>query len=273
MMSFFVMPYLAIDPIAFEIGPLQIRWYGLAYMAGILLGWQYCRHLIKSGAFSFKLKMMDDFIIWATIGIVAGGRLGQVLFYNFDYYSHHPLEVFMLWKPGMSFHGGLLGVVIAMLIYCRKNKLHAPSFMDMIACGAPFGLFFGRLANYINAELVGRASDVPWATIFPGSDGVPRHPSQLYEAGLEGLLLFAILHLLIKKGFSLKNPGFILSSFLFFYGLFRFLVEFVREPDAQIGYYLSFITQGQLLSLPLMIFGVIYGYKSIKNKKTDTHSH
>lgn len=262
----FVIPYINIDPIAFDLGALQVRWYGLAYLAGILLGWRYCRHLISQGYFTFTHKIVDDFVLWASVGIVAGGRLGEVFFYNFSYYLEHPLEIFMLWKPGMSFHGGLIGVTLAMIFYTRKHRLNIGSFMDLVACGTPIGLFFGRIANYINAELVGRPTDLPWATIFPGSDGLPRHPSQLYEAVLEGIVLFICLRILVKKNMSQKHPGFIISSGIFLYGLFRFIVEFAREPDAHLGYVLSFLTLGQILSLPMMMLGVFYGYKSLKSK-------
>lgn len=265
-MIHFVMPYLHIDPIALEIGALQIRWYGLAYMAGISLGWMYCRQLIKQGYFQFPIKMMDDFIIWATLGIVVGGRLGQVLFYNLSYYIDHPLEIFMLWHPGMSFHGGFIGVSLAVVLYCRKHHLKLSSFADLIASGVPFGLFFGRLANYVNAELIGRPTDLPWATIFPGTDGLPRHPSQLYEALLEGVLIFLCLRSLTLKNMTKKHPGVITGTFLFLYGTFRFLVEFVREPDANLGYFFSFLTLGQLLSLPLMLIGALYAYRRLKAK-------
>ncbi|KAB2836052.1 MAG: prolipoprotein diacylglyceryl transferase [Caedimonadaceae bacterium] len=261
-----IIPYLYIDPIALEVGALKIRWYGLAYMAGISLGWLYCRHLIKQGYFQFPVKMADDFIIWATLGIVIGGRLGQVFFYSFSYYLDHPLEILMLWHPGMSFHGGLIGVSLATFLYCRKNHLKMSSFSDLIACGVPFGLFFGRIANYINAELVGRVTDLPWATIFPGTDGLPRHPSQLYEAALEGIIIFIVLRSLTLKNMTKNYSGVIIGVFLFLYGIFRFLVEFVREPDADLGYFFSFLTLGQLLSLPLILFGAFYAYRRFKAK-------
>lgn len=255
----FVIPYLALDPIAIHLGPLKIHWYGIAYAMGILIGWQYCQFLIKKRRFAIDKHHLDAFIPWATLGIIAGGRLGQVLFYNPSYYFSHPLEIFAIWHPGMSFHGGFLGVIIALFWYCKKHKIPGFVFTDLIAAGVPFGLFFGRIANYINAELVGRPSDVPWATIFPGAGPLARHPSQIYEALLEGVLLWSVLAwITFKTDYTKKRPGVILGTFMIIYGLSRILAECFREPDANIGFLIGGTTWGQWLSLPLVIAGVLY---------------
>jgi phosphatidylglycerol---prolipoprotein diacylglyceryl transferase len=262
------MPFLAIafpvfDPIAIQIGPIAIRWYALAYIGGIVLGWIYARALLKSeklwgGPAPISLPQLDDFILWVTVGIIVGGRTGYVLFYNLGFFVQHPAEIFELWKGGMSFHGGFLGCVAAVMLFARKNNISILSLGDITTAVGPIGLFLGRLANFINSELWGRAADpgLPWAMVFPNGGDVPRHPSQLYEAGLEGILLFTVLALMIRIG-ALKRPGLILGSFIAIYALARIAGEFFREPDPQLGFLWGGLTMGMLLSVPMIIAGLI----------------
>jgi phosphatidylglycerol:prolipoprotein diacylglycerol transferase len=251
------------DPVAIAIGPLAIRWYALAYIGGIALGWIYARSLLKNeklwgGPAPISLLQLDDFILWVTLGIILGGRTGYVLFYNLGFFIQHPAEIFELWKGGMSFHGGFLGCVAAVILFCRKNNLPILSLGDITTAVGPIGLFLGRLANFINSELWGRPADptLPWAIIFPNGGPLPRHPSQLYEAGLEGLVLFAILATMIRFG-ALKRPGLILGTFIACYGLARITGEFFREPDPQLGFLWGGLTMGMLLSVPMVIVGAI----------------
>jgi len=262
------MPILAItfpvfDPIAFSIGWFVIRWYALAYIGGIVLGWIYARSLVKKerlwgGPVPITLVQLDDFILWVTIGIIVGGRTGYVLFYNPVFFIQHPAEIFQLWNGGMSFHGGFLGCVAAVMLFARKNDISILSLGDITTAVGPIGLFLGRLANFINSELWGRTADssVPWAMVFPNGGPLPRHPSQLYEAGLEGILLFAILAVMVRMG-ALKRPGLILGSFIAIYGLARITAEFFREPDPQLGFLWGGLTMGMLLSVPMIIVGAI----------------
>ncbi len=255
-MPLFAIPFPAFDPVAIELGPLAIRWYALAYLAGLVLGWLLARRLVRRPGWSLTPEFVDDFLFYATLGVVIGGRLGYVLFYNLPYYLANPLEIVAVWKGGMSFHGGLLGVLVAALWTARKWKVPPLEVFDLAAAVAPLGLFFGRVANFINAELWGRPTDVPWAVIFPNAGDVPRHPSQLYEAALEGLLLFAVLQALAWRIDESRKRGLLSGVFLLGYGLARIFVEFFREPDPQLGYLLGFITMGQLLSLPLVLAGL-----------------
>ena len=248
------LPFPMIDPVALAIGPVAIRWYALAYIAGILLGWRYAMVLCRREPTLVSPRQMDDFILWLTLGIVLGGRAGYVLFYNPLYYLEHPQQAFALWQGGMSFHGGLLGVLLAMFLFAGKEKLPYFVLADVVAVCVPFGLFFGRLANFVNGELWGRTTDVPWAFVFPTGGPLPRHPSQLYEAALEGVVLFAVLWWLLKRG-ARGRPGTISGAFLLVYGLSRFAVEFVREPDAQLGYLALGLTMGQYLCLPMLAYG------------------
>ena len=262
------MPILAItfpvfDPVAFSIGWFVIRWYALAYIGGIVLGWIYARSLVKKerlwgGPVPITLVQLDDFILWVTIGIIVGGRTGYVLFYNPAFFVQHPAEIFQLWNGGMSFHGGFLGCVAAVMLFCRVNKLPILSLGDITTAVGPIGLFLGRLANFINSELWGRPADssVPWAMVFPNGGPLPRHPSQLYEAGLEGILLFTILAVMIRMG-ALKRPGLILGSFIAIYAFARITGEFFREPDPQLGFLWGGLTMGMLLSVPMIIAGAI----------------
>ncbi len=259
---FLLLPFPDIDPIIFEIGPLAVRWYSLAYVVGLLLAWRYCRWLAARSPWSktpealesFKVGI-DDFLFWATLGVILGGRLGFVLFYNLDFYLENPHQIIFLWEGGMSFHGGLLGVMVAMIWFARARGIPLFNLTDIIATAAPIGLFLGRLANYINGELYGRPTEFWAATIFPTDPfGLPRHPSQLYEAGLEGFLLFFLLFGLILAG-ALSRPGRITGLFLMGYALSRLAVELVREPDAQLGLLFGGVTMGQLLSLPMLLGG------------------
>jgi phosphatidylglycerol:prolipoprotein diacylglycerol transferase len=262
------MPFLSIDfpvfnPVAIAIGPIVIRWYALAYIGGIVLGWIYARALIKNtrlwgGPAPITLVDMDDYILWVTIGIILGGRTGYVLFYNLDFFMKHPAEILELWKGGMSFHGGFMGCVLAVVLFCWKRNLSILSLGDITTAVGPIGLFLGRIANFINSELWGRPADssVPWAMVFPNGGPQPRHPSQLYEASLEGIVLFLILAVMIRSG-ALKRPGLILGSFMTCYGLARIVGEFFREPDPQLGFLWGGLTMGMLLSAPMIIAGLI----------------
>lgn len=258
---FFALPFPVIDPILFEFGPLAIRWYALAYIAGILLGWWLAQHLVKHaelfGAVKFPTKNdIEDFLIWIVLGIVLGGRIGFVLFYNFAHYAQNPLQILQLWQGGMAFHGGMAGLALAAYLFSRRRNIRFFTLMDIVAAVTPIGLFLGRIANFINGELFGRVSDVSWAVMFPRGDYLPRHPSQLYEAGLEGLALFVVLMCAIWRFRTLSKPGMVAGLFLIGYGMSRTIVEFFREPDAQLGYLYGYFTMGQLLSLPMIIAGV-----------------
>ncbi|MGH6768680.1 MAG: prolipoprotein diacylglyceryl transferase [Xanthobacteraceae bacterium] len=259
-MPILALPFPAFDPVLVQIGPFAIRWYALAYIVGILGGWLYARALICAerlwdGKPPLTVVDFDDFVLWVTLGIVLGGRIGYVLFYNPGYFAAHPLETVQLWKGGMSFHGGFLGCVAAVMLFARQRGIPILSLGDIVCAVAPIGLFLGRLANFINAELWGRTADVPWAMVFPGAGPLPRHPSQLYEAALEGIVLFAVLALMMRAG-ALKKPGTILGAFMLGYGIARTVCELFREPDAQLGFLWGGLTMGMLLSLPLMIAGI-----------------
>jgi phosphatidylglycerol:prolipoprotein diacylglycerol transferase len=265
-----VLTYPHIDPIAVEIGPLAIRWYSLAYIVGLVGGWRYCRWLAGRPPHAIDPEAFDDFVLWATLGVVLGGRIGYVLFYKPAYYLANPLDVFALWQGGMSFHGGAAGVILAIILFARKRRVSWLSLGDLVVCAVPIGLFLGRLANFVNGELWGRATDVPWAMVFPSDpQQIPRHPSQLYEAGLEGIVLFLVLFVLVRRGW-LERPGALGGAFLAGYGLARITVEFFRQPDAQLGFLLGFTTMGQLLSLPLVIAGailIVHGFRAQRRRQ------
>lgn len=254
----FAIAYPAIDPVLFEIGPFAIRWYALAYLFGLLLAWRYARRLAQLPPARIAPEAIDDFLVWATLGVVLGGRLGYVLFYKAGYYLDHPLAALQLWHGGMSFHGGLLGVVVAGVTFCARRRLPTLVFADLIFAGAPIGLFLGRLANFVNGELAGRPTDVPWAMVFPGYGPLPRHPSQLYEAALEGLALFLILFVLSRFRAVRERPGVVTGAFLVGYGVFRSFCELFREPDAFLGFIAPGLTMGQVLSLPLVLIGAVF---------------
>lgn len=256
------LPFPMIDPIILQVGPLAVRWYGLAYVTGILLGWWYSRRLVSNNSIwggkpaPFGKIDLDDFLVWAALGIVLGGRVGYILFYDLARYLNNPAEIFAVWRGGMSFHGGALGTLVAMIMFSRSRGFSTLSLMDVIATVSTFGLFFGRIANFINAELWGRVTDVSWGVVFPNGGELPRHPSQLYEAMLEGLVLFLILRMLIFAGGKFAKPGFIAGAWIFLYGVSRIVVEFFRQPDAHIGYLSGgWLTMGMVLSIPMLMVG------------------
>ena len=241
------------DPVAFQIFSFEIRWYSLAYIFGIIFGWLYCKKkLIKDEKL---LNLFDDFITYLIIGIILGGRLGYIIFYNLEYYLDNFFEILMIWNGGMSFHGGVIGVILATIIFSKKHKINSYIFLDLIALVAPIGLFLGRIANFINSELYGRETDIFWSVKFVVIDNISRHPSQIYEAIFEGLILFFLLNHFAKKD-SFKNPGLISSMFLIFYSFFRFILEFFRAPDYQIGYLIYQLTLGQFISIVFFSLGI-----------------
>jgi phosphatidylglycerol---prolipoprotein diacylglyceryl transferase len=261
-LSLLALPFPAIDPVLISIGPFAIRWYALGYIAGIFLAWWYAKRLAAdprlwgpAGA-PMKGVDLDDFVVWAAIGVVFGGRLGYVLFYDLPHYIEAPADILAVWQGGMSFHGGFLGMMLAMTLFARRRGIPVWSFIDVIAPGVPFGLLLVRLANFINGELFGRVTDAPWAMVFPTGGDEPRHPSQLYEAGLEGLALFLFLRLLTHRYHKLATRGFVSGGFCAGYGVARTVAEFFREPDIQIGYLAGGLTMGMLLSIPMILFGI-----------------
>ncbi len=247
-----------IDPVAFQLGWFVIRWYSLAYIFGLILAWGLARKMSRQSHSTFTVLKIDDFLIWATVGIILGGRLGYVLFYNLEYYLEFPLQILALWQGGMSFHGGLIGVIIATLLFARRKEISPFVMGDILVCVAPIGLFLGRLANFINGELYGRVSTaVPWVMVFPTGGEEPRHPSQLYEAVAEGVLLFIILNTLWWFVPKYRNrTGFMTGLFFILYGFFRFGLEYFRQPDEHLGFVLAHLSMGQLLCVPMALFGL-----------------
>jgi phosphatidylglycerol:prolipoprotein diacylglycerol transferase len=252
-----------VDPVIFRIGPLAVHWYGLSYVVGILLGWWYVRRIVATPRLwardepPLRAEDIDDFLVWAAVGIVVGGRIGYVLFYDFTRYVDSPLAILAVWEGGMSFHGGMLGTVVALVLFARSRGVSAWSLIDVVATAAPLGIGLVRVANFVNSELWGRPTDVPWAFVFPNGGPQPRHPSQLYEAALEGLVLFLVLRILTHSALKLKSPGFVGGAFLAGYGAARVFAEFFREPDAHIGYLLGgWLTMGMVLSSPMVLVGI-----------------
>lgn len=259
-----------LNPVALAIGPIVIRWYALAYIAGILLGYFILNRQNKRDQF-FSLKAKDDLILYAVIGIILGGRLGFVLFYHPVYFFENPLEIFQIWQGGMAFHGGILGVIAAFYLYAKKHALPYFGVTDRIALVAPIGLCLGRIANFINGELYGRiALDVPWAMVFPHGGPLPRHPSQLYQAATEGLLLFIILVVLVYGFKALDARGRVSGAFLTGYGCARFAMEYFREPDAHLGFIFAHLSMGQLLCAPMILLGVWLMARSRKGAKEES---
>ena len=244
-----------IDPVLVQVGPFAVRWYALAYIAGIVLGWRLMLFLSADTNARFKRQDADDALVWMTFGIILGGRLGYVLFYKPSHYLANPLDIFQVWQGGMSFHGGLLGVILATILFTRRRGIPLLNFSDRLALVAPIGLFFGRLANFVNSELWGRLTDVPWGMVFPNGGPFPRHPSQLYEAALEGVVLMALLWLLRRAAAS-RRDGFLSAIFLLGYSAARITAEFFREPDEYLGFLYGGATMGQLLCLPLIALGL-----------------
>ena len=251
------------DPIAFQIMSFEIRWYSLAYILGIVVGWILCKKIfIKNSDIS---ENFDDYITYLIIGVILGGRIGYIIFYNFSYYLDNIFDIFKIWQGGMSFHGGLLGVIASSYIFAKKNNQNPFLYLDQVSLVAPIGIFFGRLANFINSELYGKTTDVPWSVIFIKVDNLSRHPSQLYEAILEGIILFLILNYFMNKDY-LKKPGLISGLFLIYYSLFRFFIEFLRVPDQQIGYLFLNLTMGQIISLVFVSIGITLFYLKNENR-------
>lgn len=274
MPPFLVLPFPTIDPVLIQIGPFAIRWYALAYVVGLIGGWLYARSLAGNDSLWLKgqprpdADRLDDLLVWCALGVVAGGRIGYVLFYNFEEYLANPLEMFAVWRGGMSFHGGLIGCAGAIILYCLRKRWPLLSTLDVIAAVAPIGLLLGRLANFINGELWGRASDVSWAIVFPHGGPAARHPSQLYEAATEGLLLFIILAIVVRGG-GLKRPGLVAGLFGVGYAVTRSFCELFREPDAQLGFLFGgWLTMGMLLSLPVLLAGLWLLAQSRKSAPT-----
>jgi phosphatidylglycerol---prolipoprotein diacylglyceryl transferase len=261
-MPLYALPFPVIDPILISIGPFAIRWYALSYIAGILLGWMYARAIIRNdrlwgGRAPMTVTDFDDFVLWVTLGIVIGGRTGYVLFYNLPFFVENPGQILQLWHGGMSFHGGFLGCVTAVVLFGWRRGISILSLGDITCAVGPIGLFLGRLANFINGELWGRTTDVPWGMVFPNGGPLPRHPSQLYEATLEGLVLLAILAILVRKG-ALRRPGLIVGAFAVGYGIARSICELFRQPDPQLGFLWGGLTMGILLSVPLVLAGIAF---------------
>jgi phosphatidylglycerol:prolipoprotein diacylglycerol transferase len=268
-MPFLALDFPAFDPVIVTIGPFAIRWYALAYIFGILLGWLYARAIIRNeklwgGKAPMTVTDYDDFIVWVTLGIILGGRIGYVLFYNPAHFLAHPAEILQLWNGGMSFHGGFAGCVLAVLLFAWRRKIPVLSLGDITCAVGPIGLCLGRLANFINGELWGRPSDVPWAMVFPNAGPLPRHPSQLYEAALEGLLLLLVLAFAMRAG-ALKRPGLIIGIFAAGYAIARSFCEMFREPDAQLGFLFGGLTMGMLLSVPLLLAGIGFVMYALRN--------
>lgn len=258
------LPFPEIDPVIVQFGPLAIHWYGVGYIVGILFAWWYARKLVADAALwpgglvPMKAQDVDDFVVWAALGVVLGGRTGYVLFYDLPRYLANPLDILAIWQGGMSFHGGLLGVILAMILFSRSRGIRTWSLFDVVSAGVPVGLGLVRLANFINSELWGKVSSVPWAVEFPNGGAFPRHPTQIYEALLEGAVLFVLLRILTHRRLKLARPGFVSGAFVAGYGLARILVEFFREPDRQLGYLLGtgWLTMGMTLSMPMVLLGL-----------------
>lgn len=258
--SFAALPYPHIDPVFLELGPLQFRWYGLMYLIGLTAAYVLIRRRVAEQQIPLTPDQIYDMVVFAAFGVFLGGRLGYTLFYNFSYYAQNPLKILAVWEGGMSFHGGLIGTIIALVWFSKRHGLPIYTIADLAAAVTPIGLGFGRLGNFINGELYGRATDVEWCMVFPSGGPACRHPSQLYEAGLEGLLLFSVIWLLARTA---PPPGSLCWTFIAGYGISRMIVELFREPDQHIGFVLGLITMGQILSAPMVMLGLfmlVWGY-------------
>ena len=256
----------AVSPVIFTIGPFALRWYAMAYLVGIIAAWILTKRNIKKYSLGVSDEQLDDLVFYTTLGIILGGRLGYVICYGDGYFWHNPAEILAVWHGGMSFHGGITGVIIALYCFTRKYQFSYLKITDLVALYVPIGIFLGRLANFVNGELWGRVTTVPWAVKFPDGGYLPRHPSQLYEALTEGVLMFILLNLLWRKEFVRSHTGIISAACLIIYGLSRICMEFFREPDRQIGYIAGNVTMGQLLSLPFLILGIYILHRSLRTK-------
>jgi phosphatidylglycerol:prolipoprotein diacylglycerol transferase len=262
-----------LDPIAIELGPVAIRWYALAYIAGLLIAWRWGMRLATRSPYPIEPVHIDRFLTWAIVAVILGGRLGQVIFYDPVRYFSDPIQILKVWEGGMAFHGGLLGVLVAMMIFVRINKLPLFSLTDIVCTTAPIGIFLGRVANFINGEHWGRPTDVPWAVIFPyGGMDVPRHPSQLYEAGLEGIGVFLLVLVGLKALGGLNRPGLMSGLFLLGYALARTIGELFRAPEVPIGDLPAWITYGQILSLPMLLGGIYLVHRALRRPPLPTAS-
>jgi phosphatidylglycerol:prolipoprotein diacylglycerol transferase len=266
----FLIAYPMIDPVLVSIGPFPIRWYALAYIAGLVLGWAYAQYLVRSPEFwgagaRPDGACIDDLLVYAALGVILGGRLGYVLFYNLPFFLSHPADIFKLWQGGMSFHGGFAGTALAVALLARRRGILVLRLYDVVSAVAPIGILLGRIANFIKPELWGRPTDVPWAMVFPGGGPPPRHPSQLYEAALEGLILFLVLFVAVRLG-ALRRPGLVTGLFATGYGAARIMSEFFREPDPQLGFLFGGATMGMLLSLPMIAAGAFFIRHALRKK-------
>ncbi len=263
-----------IDPVAIQLGPVAIHWYALAYLAGILGGWFLAKHIVRLDQNRYRPNEtdIDDFMTWAVLGVILGGRIGYILFYNFHIYAENPLEVLKIWQGGMSWHGALIGVITVIISYAKIKKVELFRLADLFAVGATIGFFFGRIANFVNGELFGRVTESSLGIIFPRGGELPRHPSQLYEAALEGFVLFIILVTMAHISKIRNTPGLISAAFLFFYGVFRFIIEFFREPDAQLGFIVGDLSMGQLLCMPVIAGGILVFFIAHHLKKKQSHA-
>ncbi len=256
-----------IDPVALAVGPLQIRWYALAYLTAFLFGWWYGLYITRLNPQARPNRDdIDDFIPWAILGVILGGRLGYVLFYQSQFYFNNPLEILQVWHGGMSFHGGIVGVITVLLLYSRLKKIPFFRLSDIFGCAAPMGIFLGRITNFVNGELYGRVTDAPWGVVFPHGGELPRHPSQLYQAGMEGLALFLILLALLHVPAVRRRPGILSGVFLAGYGIFRSIGELFREPDEQMGFIFGQVSMGQILSVPVILLGLGILFHALKRK-------
>jgi len=262
------------DPVLIDLGLFQIRWYSIAYIIGIIAGWKYAKRIIQKTLITNNFTLVkpthfDDLIIYLILGIILGGRFGYIIFYNYEYYILNPYEIIEIWKGGMSFHGGLIGVIISTLIFSKIKNINFFNITDIIVCVAPIGLFLGRIANFINGELVGKFSNLPWAVIFPNTDNITRHPSQIYEAILEGILLFILINFFAIKKQLLFKTGYVSGLFLVFYSILRIFAENFREPDKHIGYFFNYFSMGTILSFLTLIAGFLIIFYIKQNEQNN----
>jgi phosphatidylglycerol:prolipoprotein diacylglycerol transferase len=260
-----VLIHPSIDPVIVSFNFLEIRWYGLAYVAAFIIGGYLIKFFNQRYPSNLNRKLIDDFFVWAIIGVIFGGRIGYVFFYQIENFIKDPIYILYIWKGGMSFHGGLAGMTLGIYLFSKKNNINFFELSDLVSLVAPIGLFFGRIANFINIELYGRVTNFPFAMIYPTVDNLPRHPSQLYEACFEGIILFLILFIFFIRNDSKQQFGMLSGLFLLLYGVFRFLIEFLREPDEHLGLFLKYFSMGQLLCIPLIVVGILIYLKKYQS--------